>query len=205
MPESSKRPKINRKLQLVLLVVLFLVPPVAAYILFYTDFQPSSGANYGQLVRPVKPISDVVLVTPENREFKFSELRTKWVLLYLGDSHCDEICSNNLYKMHQVRLAQGKNMERVNSVYIVPENTLQTQTHDVRERYPGLLVLRAPADVFSDLIDQLRSNVEMTSQSPERVYIVDPLGNLMMSYHAQADPSGMRKDLKRLLKLSQIG
>jgi len=38
-----------------------------------------------------------------------------------------------------------------------------------------------------------------------RSYLVDPLGNLMMSYPADAAPKGMLKDLKRLLRLSHIG
>jgi hypothetical protein len=39
----------------------------------------------------------------------------------------------------------------------------------------------------------------------QRVYIVDPLGNLMMYYQPDADARGMLKDLQKLLKFSKIG
>ena len=188
-----------------LLVLLFLVPPVAAFVLFYSDFRPSSGANYGQLINPAQPITDVLLATPDGREFKFSDLRQKWVLLYLGSPKCGEACSDNLYKIQQVRLAQGKNTERVISVCIVPEQVLQSEIDNISSEYPGILLLLAHPDVFVELVDQFVDGMEAALQRSERVYIVDPLGNLMMKYDAGAEPSGMRKDLKRLLKLSQIG
>ena len=202
---SNKRSKFDKKFQLVLLALLFLVPPIAAYFLFYTDFRPSSGANYGQLISPAKPITDVLLATPDGQQFKFSDLRQKWLLLYLGRSKCSEACSDNLYKIQQVRLAQGKNTERVVSVYIAPEQAVQPEIDNISGKYPGILLLLAQPDAFVELVEQFDDHAEATLQKSERVYIVDPLGNLMMRYDAGADPSGMRKDLKRLLKLSQIG
>ena len=202
---SKKRAKLDKKYQLVLLVLLFLIPPAAAFILFYADFRPSSGSNYGQLISPAKPITDVILTTPDGREFKLSNLRRKWVLLYLGGHKCNEACSDNLYKIHQVRLTQGKNIERVTSVYIAPEGVLQSEVDDISGKYPGVLLLLAHPDTYADLVNQFGNEVEVPLQGPERVYIVDPLGNLVMRYETEADPSGMKKDLKRLLKLSQIG
>jgi hypothetical protein len=35
--------------------------------------------------------------------------------------------------------------------------------------------------------------------------VVDPLGNLMMSYDARNDPHGLLEDLRKLLRLSHIG
>lgn len=202
---SHNRSKVGRKYQLILLALLFLVPPGAAYVLFYTDYRTSSGANYGQLISPAKPLADIILTTADGQEFKFSDLRNKWVLLYLGSSKCNEACSDNLYKINQVRLAQGKNTERVTGVYIVPASASDDEINNISGKYPGILLLLAQMDAFAGLIDQFDNNTEAALQSSERVYIVDPLGNLMMSYEAKADPSGMRKDLKRLLKLSQVG
>ena len=202
---NKNQKKFDKKYQLVLLILLFLVPPVAAYVLFYTDFRPSSGANYGQLISPAKPIANVILTTPDGREFKFSDLREKWVLLYLGGPECNEACNENLYKIHQVRLAQGKNTERVKSVYIASEEALRSEIDDISGKYPGILLLLARPDAFVDLVDQFDNDTEAALQESEWIYIVDPLGNLMMRYDTKADPSGIRKDLKRLLKLSQIG
>jgi hypothetical protein len=37
------------------------------------------------------------------------------------------------------------------------------------------------------------------------IFIVDPLGNLMMRFDARTNPKGLHEDLVRLLKLSNIG
>ena len=37
------------------------------------------------------------------------------------------------------------------------------------------------------------------------IYLIDPLGNVMMCYPKTATAKGMKKDLKRLLKVSRIG
>jgi hypothetical protein len=42
-------------------------------------------------------------------------------------------------------------------------------------------------------------------ETADRLYLIDPLGNLMMSYAPDAKPKGLLEDLKRLLGLSQVG
>jgi hypothetical protein len=37
------------------------------------------------------------------------------------------------------------------------------------------------------------------------IYVVDPLGNLMMRFDARENPKGLLSDMKKLLKLSHIG
>ena len=37
------------------------------------------------------------------------------------------------------------------------------------------------------------------------IYLVDPLGNLMMRYPRDPDPAKLVKDLQRLLRYSRIG
>lgn len=201
-PNSASKHKL---LQLVLLALLFLIPPAVAYILFFTDFKPSSSVNYGELVQPPTPLLDAELETLAGEKFKISDLQRNWVLLYVGSSRCDEVCDGSLHKINRVRLAQGEQMRRVKSVYIVPADTPVSEVDRVVQAHRGILILRAGPQVLEALLTQLENGSETALQNFRRVYIVDPLGNVMMLYHAEADPSGMRKDLKRLLKISQIG
>jgi hypothetical protein len=70
--------------------------------------------------------------------------------------------------------------------------------------HPDLVTVRATPDALPllrifpavDAVDPARA---------ERIYLIDPLGNLMMSYAPDAPPKGMLQDLKRLLGLSQVG
>jgi len=43
------------------------------------------------------------------------------------------------------------------------------------------------------------------SFSRDYIYLIDPLGNLMLRFPRDPDPSRMVKDLQRLLKASRIG
>jgi hypothetical protein len=196
----------KQNVQLLVLMALFLVPPAAAYLLFYSDFRPASGANYGQLVNPARPIRDVSdLQTLDGGAFRFRESDRKWTLLFLGDANCDDICSTNLYKIQQVRLAQGKEIGRVRSVIILPLRTRRVEIERVRGAYPTIIVVLAQGEQYASLVKQFQNGDDPALQGPGRVYIVDPIGNIMMSYKAEADASGMRKDLKRLLRISQLG
>lgn len=205
MSGKNKQWKMSKSLQFTLLILLFLVPPTAAYILFYSDFRPSLTGNYGELIQPARPVKDVDLQTVDGEFLRFSDLHSKWTLLYLGAAKCDAVCSENLYKIHQIRLAQGKNMERVRSVYIVPADVSRSDIEKIKKRYPGIRVLLAQSGAYLNLINQFQAGEGTVSTPVQRIYLVDPIGNAMMSYHAQADPSGIRKDLKKLLKVSQIG
>lgn len=191
----------NRKLQICLLMLLFLMPPIAAYVLFFSDFRPAVGVNYGELIEPVRPMGEADLETLGGQGFKLSELHQKWTLLYVGGPVCDQICERNLYKIHQVRLAQGKNIDRVRSVYVLPQGAARDAVSKIGEVYPSLLILLAKPEEYSKILERFMGGT--TEQ--QTVFVVDPIGNVMMFYHAEADPSGMRKDLKRLLKVSQIG
>lgn len=195
----------SKRIQLLLLVLLFIMPPVAAYVLFFSDFRPTSRANYGELVQPPRPIGSAELEAIDGKPASLSQLEGKWTLLYLADSECDEVCHGNLYKIHQVRLAQGKNIGRVSSVCILPAGAGSKAVESIMETYPGVTFLFAAREQHSSLNRLLTGSGLETLQPAKHVYIVDPIGNIMMFYDADADPSGMRKDLKRLLKISQLG
>jgi len=66
-------------------------------------------------------------------------------------------------------------------------------------------VITGPGKSLANLDKQFTLSFGSPRSGLNRIYIVDPLGNLMMSYPADADPSKMRKDLSRLLKVSHVG
>ena len=82
----------------------------------------------------------------------------------------------------------------------------------LREQHPDLITIRADA-AAAPLLALLPGSDSATVEpaaAPSgahapRVYLIDPLGNLMMSYAADAKSKGMLEDMKRLLRLSSIG
>ena len=199
--------KLGSQAILILLLAVFALPPLLSWFLFnYTDMGREPGAGeHGTLVIPPRPVPDLTMFDMSEQTGTEKRLHGKWTLLYLLDGECQEACLKNLYKMRQLRLATGKYAQRVQRVILVTDNNQRALTQGQLQAYPGQLVL-FPENLDSD---DLQSLFKLTTDdSPfvqQRLYLIDPLGNLMMSYDANTEPGGIIKDLKRLLKYSQVG
>ena len=199
--------KLRSQAILILLFAVFALPPLLSWFLFnYTDMGREPGAGeHGTLVIPPRPVPDLTMFDMSEQTGTEKRLHGKWTLLYLLDGECQEACLKNLYKMRQLRLATGKYARRVQRVILVTDNNQRALTQGQLQAYPGQLIL-FPENLDSD---DLQSLFKLsTDDSPfvqQRLYLIDPLGNLMMSYDANTEPGGIIKDLKRLLKYSQVG
>ena len=176
------------------IAVLCLAPFVAALTVYYYR-QPQGGANYGELIAP-HPLSDPALHHLDRRAFRLSELRGKWVLLQLDQAECGAACQVKLHDMRQVRLAQGREMGRVERVWLILDEA-PLETLLLRE-YDGTRMLRAAGSPLLAEFPQTRS-------VSDHIYVIDPHGNLMLRFPKDADPRKMNKDLGRLLRASRIG
>lgn len=190
---------------LLLLAALFALPLLAASMLYVSGWRPTRTMNHGELVQPARMIADLTLHTREGAALRVSELRGKWTLIYFGGSRCAEVCERNLYKMRQVRLAQGENAERVQRLFVLTGEGVPKELPSIMPQHPGLQVVTGPGDSVRALAQQFALPAGTPLDGLERVYVVDPVGRLMMSYPPDADASGMRKDLARLLRVSHIG
>ena len=176
------------------IAALCLAPFVAAMIAYYY-WQPQGGMNYGELI-PARPLSDPPLRHLDQRVFRLSELRGKWILLQLDQADCAAVCQAKLYDMRQVRLAQGREMERVERVWLILDEA-PLETLLMRE-YDGTRMLRAAGS-------PLLVEFPPAGSVRDHIYVIDPHGNLMLRFPKDADPRKMNKDLARLLRASRIG
>ncbi len=195
----------NKRLTLALIAALFALPLLVSVLLYSTGWRLGGTMNHGELVAPAHTVADIVLRTPYGEPLRFMALRGKWTLVYFGQLPCAQVCERNLYKMRQVRLAQGDNAERVQRLFVVLAYSGQDMLRAALEPYPGMRVVTGPSEGLQALAREFALPVGTPLDRLERVYVVDPVGRLMMSYPADADASGMRKDLARLLRASQIG
>jgi len=169
--------------------------PFAAAAIAYYYWQPQGGMNYGELL-PARALIDPALRHLDERAFRLSELKGRWILLQLDEAACAAACKAKLYNMRQVRLAQGREMERVERVWLIlDEARLETQL--LRE-YDGTRMLRASGS-------PLLAEFPPPGGARDHIYVIDPLGNLMLRFPKDADPRKMHRDLARLLRASRIG
>jgi cytochrome oxidase Cu insertion factor (SCO1/SenC/PrrC family) len=204
MTTTGTNPARGRR-QLLLVAGLFLLPVLAAYVLFGLGWRPEKTGNHGELVSPARPVGEAALMTLAGGPFRFSQLQGKWTLVYFGPAECRQPCADNLYKMRQAVRAQGKEAERVQQVFIVtPRRGLEGLASTLKE-YPDVQVLTGAAAEIKKLSAPFSLPAGTPLDGLDRIYLVDPLGNFILSYPAQADATGLRKDLARLLRVSRVG
>jgi hypothetical protein len=174
---------------LYLLLAIFFVPLAAAFALYYGgSWRPVNQTNHGELYTPARPL-------PESP----APLREKWTLVYAGEGRCDEDCRRTLVFLRQTRLSLNNEMTRVGRVFLATGECCDRAYLD--EQHPGLTVIDAATDPkLAALVDALPAADRANS-----IFIVDPLGNLVMRYDSRENPRGLLTDLKKLLKLSHIG
>lgn len=193
------------------LAALFFVPLVASFWLYYgTAWRPAGHLNYGELISPPRALPAVnlprvQLPVPVNdsppKELPASQpalFHGKWTLVYVGDGSCGSDCRQALYVMRQTRLALGTDMPRIARVFVATGNCC-ARDYLARE-HAGLVVLDAAGAPGARLLSAFPAENEA-----HELFVVDPLGNLMMRYDVRRSPGGLLLDLKKLLGLSSIG
>jgi len=192
---------------LVLLALLFMAPAFVSWIMHNAGqegWRPAGNTNQGNLVHPARPLtlpqSLYVGETALN-----DHIKGLWTLVYIGDGDCDERCRENLYKMRQVRIAQNENMRRVQRLFILRADSIpESLASFLEQEHPKMPVVTIDAAQRAE-ISALFETDAVPVVDAERIYYIDPLGNLMMFYEFDAPAGGMLKDLKKLLKYSKIG
>jgi len=173
-------------------------PLIASYFMYYV-VKPSGRTNYGALIDPrTVPMPAMATRTVGGDPVTLESMRGKWIMLKVGGSDCGQACQDQLFTMRQLRTMQGRERERIERVWLITdEEPLETMLLRVND---GTRMLRAPADTVYKWLP-----VEAGGNAREHIYMIDPLGNLMMRFPKNPDPAKMKKDIGKLLKASAIG
>ena len=169
--------------KLFLIGAVCVAPVLAGWILFLSGWTPRDAGNYGELIPP-RPLSAPAL----------DPLRGKWVLVSFDAAACNAYCEKKLYFLRQVRKAQGKEFERVERLWVLVDGA--TPRAELLAAIEGTRIVR---------LRNIGGAGEFPGNPLYHIYLIDPLGNLMMRFPLDPDPSRMVKDLQRLLKASRIG
>jgi len=181
------------------LAALFFLPLALAFYTYYgTDWRPVGRVNHGSLVTPPRPLPPLALPRVPPGAAQGVTFRGDWTLVYVGDGACDEDCRRALLVMRQTRLGLNNDMTRVARVWLATGKCCAPEVAAPPE--PGLVVLDATGPAAGAVLA-----VFPAAGRAHSLFVVDPLGNLMMSYDARGDPHGLLEDLRKLLKLSHIG
>ncbi|WP_144629764.1 SCO family protein [Bordetella genomosp. 13] len=205
-PSVPSRPQPKRSLTpLVLVFLCALAPIVAAFVVYYNpQWWPEDSSNYGTLVQPQRPAPGpdaLALTTLDGQPFDLRSLRGKWVLMSADQAACPESCARKLFVARNSHASQGKNVDRVARVWFITDDA--PVPDKVLEAYKGTVMVRARPEQLRTFLQAQGGADAASLHAP--VWLMDPLGNLMMQFPAEADGVQVRKDLSKLLYNSRIG
>jgi cytochrome oxidase Cu insertion factor (SCO1/SenC/PrrC family) len=188
--------------QLILIAMLFAAPVVTAWVAW--NFAVSGGVdattNAGQLVNPVRPLQPVNLKGFSGEDLGDRLLTGRWSYVLLSTSGCNQQCAEKLYLTRQVRTGVNKDMQRVQRLLVLRETPADIAA--LRAAHPDLKLAIVDEGTWQAFAGQFGGEV---AAEQGVFFMVDPLGNLMMRYDDKVEPKGVLKDLRKLLKVSQVG
>ena len=193
------------RIKLWLVIAVCAAPALASYLVYYF-VRPDARSNYGALIEPQRPMPALHLKTLDGRDVDSASLRGKWLMVMVAAGDCPRACANKLYHLRQVRLTTGKDRERVVRVWLIPDDT-PLSTMLIRE-YDGTEMLRADPKEISAWLGAGTTGGAASATAADyadHIYMVDPLGNLMMRFPVEADPNKIKRDLAKLLRASRVG
>ncbi len=181
-----------------ILIASFLIPIILAYAYFYYGGRPSVKSN-GELIIPVVDIHTLAITGKSGTELTEEELTPHWRMLYFAGANCDSSCQNSLYNMRQLNIGIGKYQDRVNHgiVHLAEPDSEFSQLIEKEHKTAGRIYTNA------DNITAI-SKLEKDPDHLQSIYLVDPLGNIMMHFPKDIDPKLIHKDMKKLLKVSRL-
>ncbi|MBN9430409.1 MAG: cytochrome C oxidase subunit I [Burkholderiales bacterium] len=197
--QAAQPPQVVRRARLKMLAILFVcaVPVIASYFTYYV-IRPEGRTNYGDLVQPLRELPELGARDTQGQPASLSTLRGRWVMLVVAPGACDDACRQRLYEIRQVRLTTGKDRDRVERLWLVDD--AQQPDPQLLAQHEGLHVWHAPRAAITAALP-----VTAATQAQDHIWVIDPLGNVMMRFPSNADPSKMKKDLAKLLRASRVG
>lgn len=197
---TKEKSLLKSRIQFLSLVAIFVVPLLLATWLFYSGAHKKwitpAASNHGELILPTRSLPEIKITNAQGDAVNLlEEARGNWVYLHVFNAECDLACSAELFKSRQVRKSLNQNIDRVERIFL-----------NVGKDFTGGFIQDHPDAVWY-LLEQPSVELNNALQQPgvNDVFLLDPIGNIVLRYRPEHTSKGMFKDIKKLLKISQIG
>lgn len=198
MSEQRKR---NQRLILLIIAMSF-IPFIIAWIFADNPHWMSVRTNKGNLIIPpvITERNELSGYDPFSID-NLAQLNGHWVILnVVPGQQCIDFCREAIHKTKQIRLMMNKDLTRIRRAVIISDQVDAQSIADIWPQDDRLLRVNASASLMAKL-RQIKNG-----EIPDgMLFLMDPLGNLMMHYGPGFDPYDVKADLSKLLRISQIG
>ncbi|MSP86682.1 MAG: hypothetical protein EXR42_04705 [Methylotenera sp.] len=187
------------RIVLILMLTFFVVPLIVVMLMYKLNWMPNS-ESVGELVRPARLlITTSALKNDAGTTLPSQFWKERWSITYVAGD-CQKACLAKLHDMRQLHVSLYKDMPRAQRVLI----TTTLDTSSIKRDYPDLIIINQPTESIASFTQQFQV-ISEDVYSSNRLYLVDPLGHLMMSYPPELPLAAVRKEVTRLLRFSWAG
>lgn len=188
-----------------LIVGVVIIPLAIAWVMYFyfPQLAPSGTTNEGVFISPPVLIEELAV---ENLE------TGQWTMIFVGDGSCDEECKTMFYMGRQVHTAMGKDRSRIKRIYLSTRSDLSIDfAQFLKSDHPSLENYKVDERDLEAGMGRVFQGKILQESAPEilplhrYLFLMDPLGNIIMYYVPEKVGKPLQKDLKTLLKLSNIG
>ena len=186
------------RLKMLLVLLVCALPVMASYVTYYV-LRPDGRTNYSELIHPQRPMpQDLALTDLQGQPVPAQSLRGQWLLVVVAAGGCNESCERLLWLQRQLREALGRDKDRVDKVWLVPDAVMpKPRTLEAIGASSTATVLRVPPQALARWLEASQGH-----RLEQHLYIVDPMGDWMMRTPVDPDPARLKRDVERLLRAS---
>ena len=185
---------LRSRLILLGVALVFIIPILVSwYLVFFSDFKKGDeGTQKGELISPVIPLGEPEVFNLKSKTIE--SINGKWTLLFFVENECNQLCEDKLYQLRQIRLALGKDRDKVDRL-LVSKNKQQWSQYT--NSFNGQKYIDPTSRDYNRLIKKFNDYADLDLKA---TYLIDPYGFLMMKYPQDDNPMGTIKDIERLIK-----
>ena len=185
---------LRSRLILLGVALVFIIPILVSwYLVFFSDFKKGDGGTQkGELISPVIPLGEPEVFNLKSKTIE--SINGKWTLLFFVENECNQLCEDKLYQLRQIRLALGKDRDKVDRL-LVSKNKQQWSQYT--NSFNGQKYIDPTSRDYNRVIKKFNDYAGLDLKA---TYLIDPYGVLMMKYPQDDNPMGTIKDIERLIK-----
>ncbi len=195
-------PQRNRnRFLLLLLFAMFFGSMLVAGLLRFSGWRPEGTKNHGELLDPPGDLRALSPRLLDGGEYRWKSGERTWRILVAPPADCGSQCDALARELETVWELFGKDADDVHVLWLCPTDTA-CQWPASAPRPDTLRLLQADERIRAGLprVDELRGNGTAAVRGVP-AYVVDPYGFVILRYAPGFDPSGLRTDVARLVKL----
>lgn len=197
-PDLSARRTASGRLKMLAVLGVCAAPVIASYFTYFV-IRPEGRTNYSEFVTPPRALPDTLpLRNLAGEPVSAPSLHGQWLVVVVAGGACDMHCEAHLVLQRQLRETLGKEKERVDKVWLIPDDAVP-RSELIQAIMPGqaTTVLRVRPEALAQWLSPADGH-----RLDEHIYLVDPMGQWMMRTPVDPDPGKLKNDLERLLRAS---